>query len=153
MATDRAIQLSDISAILVTLSVGEEQVLFAMLASDGGINRLGTGSENNQEHTMCIGKTDPSCFHELCSTVTPELLQFCGRSLADPKPKGKRCQLTLGFKQVDGKELMMGFVYGSQSQSPPPAVCKFVLATVKATDTWYEEQKTMIRQNERNKGE
>jgi hypothetical protein len=140
MATETFGNLDELAAILLTLKIGQEQALFVMLSSDGAINRLGTGAVDNNERTMCIGKTDTSLFERLRSMVTPELLQFGGQMLSDPNPKGQPCKLMVGFKKKDGKELMIGFGYGSESQGPPPAVCKFVLAAVDATEPWYKEQ-------------
>jgi hypothetical protein len=143
MATDDTGKLESITAILVTLRIGEGQSLFIMLDSEGGINRLGTGSVNNSENVMCIGKTDPTLFLQLRAAITPELLQYCGQSLSAPNPKGERCDLRVGFRQRDRRELMTRWTYGSESQGPPPVVGKFVLAAVNATNAWYETQKSL----------
>ncbi len=134
----------DIHGILVTLLVGGEQVLFIMLGSDGSINRLGTGSVNNTERDMFIGQTNSEVFQQVQGRIIKELLGWCGQSLSAPEKRGKVCQLTVGFKKSDGQELMTVWQYGSESEGPPPEVCDFVVAAVKATTPWYEQQKAMV---------
>jgi hypothetical protein len=40
---------------MVTLHVADEQALVIMLAADGAINRMGTGSVSNTERDLFIG--------------------------------------------------------------------------------------------------
>jgi hypothetical protein len=131
--------------IMVTLLVGGEQSLFLMLGADGSINRVGTGAVDNADREMFIGRTDPALFRELRERITPELLAWCGRSLADPEPKGQVCELTVGFKRASGQELVTDWRYGSGSQGPPPEVGQFVVASVRATDPWFAQQQAMSR--------
>jgi hypothetical protein len=56
---------NEIHGILVTLHVGGEQSLFVMLGSDGSINHLGTGSVDNAECELFIGKIGPDVFQQL----------------------------------------------------------------------------------------
>ncbi len=135
----------EIRGVMVKLLVGDEQSLFVMLGSDGSISRVGTGSVENVERDMFIGKASPEVFQGLRAKVTPELLGWCGRQLSDPHPQGKLCELTVGFQQAGGQELLTGWRYGSQSQGPPSEVCQFVTAAVEATNPWYEQQKAMAR--------
>jgi hypothetical protein len=135
----------DIHGILVMLLIGGEQSLFIMLGSDGSINRLGTGSVDNAERDMFIGKVGPELFQQLRAKVSQELLGWCGQRLVDPQPQGKICELTVGFQRADGQELTTEWRYGSESQGPPPEVCQFVVAAVEATDPWFEQQKVMTQ--------
>ena len=135
----------EIHGILVTLKIGDEQSLFVMLGSDGSINRLGTGAVDNTERDMFIGRTEPGLFQQLRQQVTPQLLAWCGQSRTAPEPKGKNCELTVGFKRANGEELMSGWRYGSESMGPPPEVAQFVVAAVRATDPWFEKQQAMAR--------
>ena len=57
MVTDGTVDSGEIAAILVTLRVNEEESLFVLVAADGSINRLGTGSVNNTDRDLFIGKT------------------------------------------------------------------------------------------------
>jgi len=134
----------NIAAVLVKLDINDQQALFIMLSSDGSINRLGTGSASNKEHDLFIGKTEPKVFRQLHGSITPELIQWCGQSMCDPEPIGDNCYLNVGFKEADGKEYMMKWQYGADSQGPPPEVCEFVLTSIKATNPWYEQQKSMV---------
>jgi hypothetical protein len=136
----------NISGILVTLHIGQQQALFVMLGADGSINHMGTGSLNNTDQDLFIGKVGPELFEGLRSKVTDELLQWLGK-YADPSPQGEVCNLTIGFKQGDDQELMSHWQYGSESQGPPPEICNFVVAAVEATDPWFEQQKAMARRN------
>jgi hypothetical protein len=136
---------ADIHGMMVTLHIGGKQALFIMLGSDGSINRVGTGSVNNSEQDMFIGRTDTALFQQLRGQVTDELLGWCGRQLADPEPQGQMCELTVGFKLADGQELLTAWRYGSESQGPPPEVGQFVIAAVHATDPWFDRQRAMAR--------
>jgi hypothetical protein len=49
----------DVHGVMVTLLAGGEQSLFIMLGSDGSISRMGTGSVDNAERDLFIGKTGP----------------------------------------------------------------------------------------------
>jgi hypothetical protein len=80
--TDR----DEIQGIMVTLLVGGEQSLFILLGSDGSVNRLGTGSVDNTEGDMFIGKVGGDLFQGLRAKITPTLLGWCGRQMADPHP-------------------------------------------------------------------
>ena len=47
----------DITGVAVFLRVDEDLSLFALLAADGSMNRLGTGTIDNAEKKMCIEPT------------------------------------------------------------------------------------------------
>ncbi len=113
-----------------------------MLAADGTIHRMGTGSESNTERDLFIGKVSERLFDELRQLITPELLQWLGQ-FADPQPQGRRCQLTIGFRQHDKVELTSHWEYGTDSQGPPEEVGDFVRAALATTSPWYEEQKQL----------
>ncbi|HJZ90444.1 MAG TPA: hypothetical protein VKE40_06195 [Gemmataceae bacterium] len=100
---------------------------------------------DNTERDMFIGRTDPGLFRGLREQITPELLAWCGQSRADPEPKGKVCELTVGFKRASGEELFTGWRYGSESMGPPPEVGQFVVAAVQATDPWFDQQRAIVR--------
>ena len=72
MTTGESDRPDDISAILISLRVVNDQSLFLKIASDGRIMRQGTGSVEDTEHDFFSGKTDPRLFSQLCSAVTPE---------------------------------------------------------------------------------
>jgi hypothetical protein len=135
----------NIHGMLVKLNISDQPALFVLLAADGTINRLGTGSVNNVENDLFIGVTDLSCFEQLRGKITDELLGWCGQQLADPDPHGEICELTVGFQQADGQSLMTAWRYGSESQGPPPEVCEFVIAAVKATEPWFQKQQAMVK--------
>ncbi len=135
---------AEIASMMVTLEVGGAQALFVLVAADGSITRMGTGSETNVEQDLFIGVTEPSLFERLRRHITPALMEWCGQQLADPHPQGKTCELTVGFKTTDGEELLTAWRYGSESQGPPPEVCGLVVATVEATEPWYVKQKAMV---------
>jgi len=133
---------SPFGGILVGLDIGGRQSLFIMVCSDGSINRLGTGAENNSENEMYMGKVGPELFGCLAAKITPQLLQWFGRGIAaDPAPKGKLCKLKVGLKREDGKETWSYWQYGTQSLGPPPEIREFVIAAVDATDSWYQNFK------------
>jgi hypothetical protein len=136
---------NEFHGIMVTLFVDGEQSLFVMLGADGSIKRLGTGAVDNMERDLFIGRTEPAPFLALREQITPELLEWCGQSRADPEAHGKVCELTVGFKRASGEELLTAWRYGSESTGPPPEVCQFVVAAVRATDPWFAQQRAMVR--------
>ena len=110
----------DVSAVFITMHVEDQQVLFILLAADGAVNRMGTGAENNRENKLFIAQSSSNMFEALKAKIHPETSQWEG-GYADPAPKGKACQLTVGFMKNDGNESVCKFQYGSESQGSPPA--------------------------------
>ena len=139
--TNRTDNPSDITGYFASLFIGEEQVLFVGLFSDGTVNRMGTGSLENLEKDMFIGKTSPDVFEIVKKMISNDLLKWFNSQHSDPAAKGMPCKLTLGFKQRDGKELISIWQYGSESMSPPPEVYEFLLKSIEFTNPWYEERK------------
>jgi hypothetical protein len=134
---------NNLAGIMITLLAGGDHSLFIMLGSDGSINRMGTGAVDNRERDMFIGKTDPALFDKLRQQIGPELLAWFGQQLADPEPRGTICELTVGLKEVDGEESATVWRYGAESTGPPPEVGEFVISAVRATETWFDQQKAM----------
>jgi len=130
-----------ITGISVTLDVEEKHSLFILLAADGSINRLGTGTADNTENHLFIGKTKPAIFESVRSHVTPEMWDVMGRAFWDKNPLGPSCKLTILFHFKDGKSNGFEFRYGAESEGPPREVADFVRAAVSATDPWYEDFK------------
>lgn len=125
----------------VSLKVDEELSLFALLASDGSINRMGAGTIDNVEKEMCIGVLDdPKAFPSLQSQISPDLYNWVGGRV-DPSPRGKICELMIRLFLSNKEERTIFFKYGSESIGPPPEVKQLVLAMVEITDPWYEEFK------------
>ena len=135
---------NNIDAIWITLQVTDKPVLFVMLAAEGSINRLGTGAEDNSENDLFIGITPPDLFASLVNRVNADLLKWIGQ-YAHPAPKGKICELIVGFKKADGKESISFWRYGTESSGPSPEICNFVNTAVEVTGPWYEQQKRMVR--------
>lgn len=133
---------NDIVAFLVTLDIDTFQVLFIMIGADGSISRLGNGSSESTERDLFVGRSTRELFDKMQGELTEHLMQWMG-SYSDPDPKGKICNLSVGFQLEDGRELMSRWQYGSESQGPPPEICRFVIAAVNITDTWYEAEKAL----------
>jgi hypothetical protein len=134
----------EIGLIFVSLEIGGDQSLFILLGTDGLINRKGNGSVDHIERAMFIGKVPPDLFLQLRSRITPGVIYFLGQRLAAPKPKGKLCELNVGFKYVDGREAVSGWRYGSESQGPHPEVCEFVRAAVEITEPWFQRERDKV---------
>jgi len=133
-----------IVGIMITLDIDKEQVLFVLLAKDGSINRLGTGSEDNTEKDLFIGVTNTKVFELVRKKCSPVIDEWIGGFVA-PEIIGKSCTLVIGFQTSDGKELMSQWNYGSKSQGPPPAVASVVIESVQATEIWFQNQKKMTK--------
>src|SRR2546427_2402018 len=109
---------NNITGVSVDLKIDGAPSLFASLAADGSINRLGTGAVNNTETELLKGITDPNLFESVRSQITDDLLRWVGRR-ADHKLRGKACELLVAFMLANGEEHAIQFKYGSASNGPP----------------------------------
>jgi hypothetical protein len=131
----------------MSLKVEEELSLFALLAADGSINRLGIGAADNTEKEMFTGViSDPKPFQNLRAQISPDLFKWIG-GRADQTPKGKICELTIWLFLPNNEESTIYFKYGSESIGPPPEVGRLVLAAIDVTNPWYEQSKGGIAKN------
>jgi hypothetical protein len=138
------IKPEDVTGVAVSLKVDDDLSLFALLAADGSINRLGTGTIDNTEKEMFIGVVnDPKAFQNLRAQISPDLFKWVGGELIHP-PRGKFCELTIGLFLPNKEERTIFFKYGSESIGPPPEVKRLVLAMFEATNPWYEQFKAGI---------
>jgi hypothetical protein len=138
------IKPEDVTGVALSLKVDEELSLYALVAADGSINRLGTGTIDNPEKDMFIGViSDPKPFQTLRAQISPDLFKWIG-GRADPSPKGKICELTMWLFLPNKEERTIHFKYGSESIGPPREVCQLVLAAIDVTKPWYEQFKAGI---------
>ena len=143
-APGEALERNRICGILMRLNVENTPYLLVALSADGSIERLGLGDRESLSGT---GATE--LFEELRGRLSPGLLKWAGQSWTDPHPRGKPCQLLLGFKQGDGRETLMRWDYGSESPEPPAELLDFVVAAVETTNPWYRRQKEIERRKRR----
>src|SRR5208337_3002515 len=54
------IEMADIAALAITLDVDERPSLFILLSADGSINRMGSGSLEDTDRELFIGRIDPA---------------------------------------------------------------------------------------------
>jgi len=131
-----------IQAILVELRVDDECSLFVLLAEDGLVNRQGTGTVDNSERTLFVGRAKEPLFARLRNKIRPDWMAH-QRAYDIPEKAGRICTLRILFRHGDGRETGFRFRYGSHSQGPPSDICDFVNAAVRLTDRWYEDQKVI----------
>ncbi len=144
-------QPDEIRGLCVTLLVAGEQALVVLMDESGSVNRSGSGSTNNSDLDLYIGRTDPACFTFLRSRISPQLLNWCGQSRTAPDIQGKPCKLTIDFftnLSERGRSFSMEWNYGSESEGPPADVCEFVRSAVEVTRDWHEQQKKMVMKAE-----
>lgn len=134
----------DIQGILASLDVECQRYLFIRLNMDGRIERSGATDPD-----ILRGQVPPVVFERLRGMITPALLQWAGQSWSDPVPRGKRCDLVIGFKHRDGTQPLIHWQYGSKSYEPPVETRDFVLGVVEATNPWYEQEKRARRKRAR----
>lgn len=135
---------NDITGIMITLLVEEQQSLFLLLTDDGTVNRMGNGAERDLNGDLFIGIAPQDKFEQLRSLVSPGLLQWMGRQLSDPDPQAKMCRLVVGVRQSDGQELASVWSYGTESMGPPPEIREFVVAATEITNPWFEQQRRIV---------
>jgi hypothetical protein len=114
--------------------------LFVLLAADGTVNRLGTGTVDNTERDLHIGLTQEPLFEQLRDMVQPAWMSFQGDYDVQEKA-GLPCALTILFACDAGQEAGWRFRYGSESDGPPGEICEFVAEAVRLTEPWYQKQK------------
>lgn len=105
---------------------------------------MGSGRLDDPDRDLFIGKAGPELFQSLCARITPGVTEFLGHRLADARPVGKRCELTVSVKYADGHDASSGWRYGSKSQGPHPAIVEFVKETIRITEPWFQAQKSMV---------
>ena len=132
---------NNITGVSVDLKIDGAPSLFASLAADGSINRLGTGAASNTETELFRGITDPKLFESVRSQITGDLLRWVGGRV-DHKLRGKACELLVAFMLANGEEHAIKFKYGSESVGPPIEVSQFVTTVVEATNPWYDNFKS-----------
>src|SRR5437867_8247743 len=131
----------NITGVSVDLKIDGTPLLFASLAADGSITRLGTGASHNTETELFRCITEPKLFESVRSQITGDLLRWVG-GRTDHKLRGKACELLVAFMLANGEEHAIKFKYGSESNGPPTEVSRFVTAVVEATNPWYENLKS-----------
>jgi hypothetical protein len=131
----------DISGLSISLEIDNKRSLFILLAADGSINRLGTGSLDNTENGLFMGVTDPAIFRSVRSHLSSEMLALLGRTYEMPDRMGASCKLTIAFQFNDKSSDGLVIVYGAESEGPPVEVADFARAAVRQTDPWYENFK------------
>ena len=136
-----------IDAVQISLKVGrkEKQALFILLASDGSINRLGSGAVNNRDQVLYIGKTEKPLFGKLMTRINNEFLSYMGGYEAE-EIKGAVCELMIQFRFVNGHANGFVYRYGANAGGPPQPICDFVNKAAELTDPWHEEQKKLAGQ-------
>jgi hypothetical protein len=105
---------------------------------------MGTRSEHRLEKAMFIGKISMDAFNEVAHCSKPVIKRWIG-AFGDPTPVGKTCILRVRFQTSSDEELMSHWQYGAESQGPPPEVMQLVSSAMNATNPWYEEQKSMVK--------
>ena len=138
VASARAREVSDVSALSIALDINHEPSLFIMLSADGSIKRMGTGTIEKPERELFIGKSDPAIFEAVRLRVTATMLQHLGMGYRSENQLGAACKLTLTFQFKDGTSNGCAFFYGSESEGAPEDVADLVTEAVRQTDPWYE---------------
>ena len=137
------VKKEDVTGVAITHKVEEDLSLLVLLAADGSINRLGTGTVNNTEKEMFIGVTDPMLFETIRPYINSDVTRWIG-GRADQSPKGKICELTIWLFLPNKPEHVIYFKYGSESIGPPPEISRLVLAAIETTNPWYEQFKAGV---------
>ena len=132
---------SDIAAFSITLDVSEKPSLFVLVSSDGTINRMGTGTLENTEQELFIGKGDPAIFKAVRGHFTEAMRQLSGQTFESTALRGTPCKLTITFQFKDGTSSGFAFLYGSESAGMPEDIAEFVRAAVRETHPWYAKFK------------
>ncbi|HKF01894.1 MAG TPA: hypothetical protein VKB49_06250 [Candidatus Sulfotelmatobacter sp.] len=134
----------DVCGFSVDLEINDKRSLFILLGADGSINRLGTGTLENTENGLFIGKTDPGIFQAVRAQLSTEVFQFLGGQFQLKNPAGASCKLTIAFQFNDNSSNGFVFLYGAESEGPPIEVANLVRAAVRQSDSWYDTFKRNV---------
>jgi hypothetical protein len=134
-------KIADVTGLSITLEIDGKSALYILLAADGSINRMGTGTLDNAEQELFIGITHTAVFEAVRSHLTAEMWQYLGHTLQSRNPRGASCKLTILVQCRDGTSNGFAFCYGADSEGPPKFVADFVTAAVRESDLWYEDFK------------
>lgn len=135
-------KVSDIELIRITLEIDEKRSLFLLLAKDGSINRLGTGTVDSKDNDLYIGITNDLLFEHAMIYLTDDMLQYMG-SYDIPDKKGLPCRLSIDLQFNDGEENGFVFTYASESEGPPDEISELLVAVVQITEPWYKSQQNI----------
>jgi len=136
--------MAAVDAVTVSKKVDDQPSLFVLLGKDGSINRIGSGSINNTEKDMFIGVTKEPLFQRFMDSVPEKFIEAQRQTLGAPgEHRGKNCQILLTF-QSGKHESGLTFVYGSESQGPPPELSQVVARAIEVTEPWYQSEKKMV---------
>jgi hypothetical protein len=130
---------NEIQRLQIVLQADERLLLHIVLASDGTVQRLGSGRLDNDEFALVSGVTDKTIFDEVLQSLPDEFLESEG-SYSDPNLRGQRLGLNITL-MVNGSEHGFQMVYGSESEGPPDDVVAFVVAAKNLTESWYQRLK------------
>ena len=133
--------VGDIDALALKLEVDNKQSLFLMLAADGTVNRMGSGTMEDVNGGLFIGKIDPDIFEAVRAHVTQPMLAYLGQTFQNQSSPGTRYNLSVTFRFKDGTSNGLGFFCGSGSEGPPEDVATLMQEAVRRTDPWYENFK------------
>jgi hypothetical protein len=142
--TDEGNKATDVHDIMLKLDADNDPLLFILLASDGSINRIGSGALKDKNRDMFIGKSDPAIFARVLPYLTEEILWGLGKVFSHKSIQGMPCKLTIMLRFNDGTSGGSEYHYGSESESPPRDVVYLVTAAVRETEGWYQEQLRMV---------
>lgn len=131
--------IDEVERIQIILQTEAHLLLHINLASDGTIERLGSGRLDNDEFALVSGVTDKAIFDEMLKSLPEEFLESEG-NYSDPNLRGQRLGLSITL-MVNGNEHSFQMIYGSESEGPPDDVVAFVMAAKELTESWYQRLK------------
>jgi hypothetical protein len=132
---------ADIVSVSIELRVKGEMVLFVLLAAEGTVNRMGTGSILDEEKRLSTSGNGKALFEKLRSEITDELLENTG-GYDLPDQRGQPCALGITLRFANGCVDGFGFSYGSKSRGPPAEIRWIVQRALELTDPLYQQNTT-----------
>jgi len=131
--------INDINSIQIILQADDRLLLHIVLSRGGTVQRLGTGTLDNNERDLLSGVIGIETFDEVLQLLPADLL-LTDASYSDPNLRGTRIGLSIALI-ADEWECSFQMIYGSESEGPPNDVVAFVSAARNLTEKWYQEFK------------
>lgn len=126
-------------SVQVTLTVAGEMTFYALVHSDGTVNRFGsvdahlTGPAPGIDLAPTLGMSEKPYFQTLLNALTPELVRLNGRHTTAVSEN--QCRLEVLVSVAD-RGLSIDYTFDSRATELPSPLRDFVLEVVEVTDDW-----------------
>jgi len=134
----------------VTLNVDISGVdcLAILLASDGTINRKGSGNVDTLDKNFFMGLTTKGAFDSLMGSISNDLLAYCNTSQPNCDTVKQTYKVKIAFGNSNTSCEIEHCVNGTINDLPKP-IKAFIEKAIVVTDSWYQSQRKLLNKQAR----